>query len=119
MLARVHTCATQSVPLSTTPAPSRYEDLLFNPVGTIQVACECIGAIAANSKTFNMAESAAKSGPGHGDGGNDRRKALAMYADVNLRFKGYDGADLEFVKANWHSGLAHKFHYDRMWQMAL
>ena len=42
-----------------------------------------------------------------------------MYADVNARFKGYDGADLEFVKANWHSGLAHKFHYDRMWQMAL
>ena len=60
-----------------------------------------------------MAEEAAKSGPGHGDGGSDRAKALATYASREARESTYDKADLEYIEEHWDRALASAFAYDR------
>jgi hypothetical protein len=60
-----------------------------------------------------MADKAAKSGPGHGDGGSDRAKALATYASREAREKGYSKADFDYIGAHWDTQLASTFAYDR------
>lgn len=87
----------------------RYEDVLFNPVETVSKICACTGG--AMSSSFKNLSKQAKSGKGHGDGGNDRARALAMYGDPLKRVEGYSGEDLDFIRKNWDADLVRYFHY--------
>merc|ERR1712014_101398 len=64
----------------------RYEDLLYDPVSLIGAICTCLGGKANEGEKFNILESAAKWGAGHGDYGNNRSQVGRYERDaIRLR----------------------------------
>eukprot|EP00939_MAST-03C_sp_MAST-3C-sp1_P004281 g4281.t1 len=77
----------------------RYEDLLFHPSETVSKICKCVGGTMRKGSFKNINKSA-KSGKGHGWGGNGRATALALHRDAAKRVEGYSLEDLLFVRNN-------------------
>lgn len=81
----------------------RYEDLLFNAENTIKTICDCAGV---KTRPHFFQKEKGKSGLGHGDGGNDRAKALETYSTKSYRFDGYTTEDFEYIHKNMNVKLA-------------
>ena len=88
----------------------RYEDILFNPEETVSKICACTGGTM--SGNFRNLSKQAKTGKGHGDGGNDRAKALAIYGNATKRLEGYTTVDVQYLLENWDEPLVRYFHYN-------
>ena len=93
------------------PRQIRYEDLLFNPEPTLQKICRCAGGTPASGATFRQQENSAKSGPGHGDGGSNRAKALSTYSSMDVRMADYSKSDVDYIQRYWDLELAQSLHY--------
>ena len=70
-----------------------------------------MGGIPASGATFRQQENSAKAGPGHGDGGSNRAKALATYSSMAVRMADYSEADVTYIERYWDVELAQSFHY--------
>merc|ERR1712187_1101531 len=76
----------------------RYEDLLYDPESLIGAICTCLGGQAKQGEEFNILESAAKWGAGHGDYGNNRSQ-VSRYAQDAIRLRlELDEEDQRFLR---------------------
>merc|ERR1712048_36239 len=89
----------------------RYEDLLYDPVSLIGAICTCLGGKANEGKKFNILESAAKWGAGHGDYGNNRSQ-VGRYEKEAVRLRReLDAEDRRFLQKAIDERILDYFHY--------
>merc|ERR1712014_483168 len=89
----------------------RYEDLLYDPESVIGAICTCLGGRANQGEKFNILESAAKWGAGHGDYGNNRSQVDRYEKEAVRLRRELDNEDLVFLRQTIDERILDYFHY--------
>ena len=91
----------------------RFEDLVFHPKQVTKLVCECAGGQLKHPKHFKYIVNSAKKGNAHGKVG-DRTSyvdALIKYGTEEGRYKGFEEADLEYVRQHLDPEIMDLFGY--------